>query len=426
MATLFSILPYGTNGNSFTGVANTALTDYNPTPLITWGQGIGTAISGFGWTKDTTPTGTVNWSTVTIAPNIRTDWTNFPADGALNFRGAWSNAAVTYNVRDVVTDNGMTWMCSAGYTTSASSPSPSNEWQAGGTQHWFLWCFEVWKSAGSVPIYIRFEYLAWGASGQSYLPWIRVKVGTSTDVNGTLGTGTGQQAMGAFGLGNGTSTQAASTSVIEGGLPCFFSGDSTNRFAMLMWLVNDSYASACFFCVERSLSSTGTYVTTPSGNQTPYWTAIWAGFAGANSTGQTIMQSVVNTTGTTWVKTGQESTVTTLSCALDHEVNPDNFSFWTGQGYGNQSTPSLPIFPLVGWVGNPMTAAASFRTFNSSGSSGGNADLPGNSGLFTQTIYGASHTYLATRNANVFGQFGPPNNNTGSSAYMNALAMRYD
>jgi len=190
---------------------------------------------------------------------------------------------------------------------------------------------------------------------------------------------------------------------------------------MLMWYPFDGFTGTCFFCVERSLSSTGTYYTTPSGNVTPYWSAIWSGWNNQNgNTGQVIMQSVVNIAGTTWIKTGQESTVTTLSFAGGHEVNPDNFSFWTGQGNGNQSTPAYPIWPLVGWVGNPMTAALTMRY------AGNTADLPGNAGLFTQTMYGVSHTYLASRAFNSFGQFGPPSSNTGTSNYQNCMAMRYD
>lgn len=429
MATNFQVLPYTTQGTS-TGAV---LTQLGPSGFISWGQGIGNGISAIGWVRDTTPSGQVNWANVTLTPSVRTDWQNFPGDGVLNFRGAWSNAGVTYNVNDIVTDGGMTWRCSSGYTTTSTAgtsttASPSNEWQTNGTQHWFLWCFEVWKSTTAPTIYIRFEYIAWQNNGQAYLPLIRVKVGTSTDVNGTLGTGAGNQAIGAFNLGSGTAAQNSygTVNVPEGGYPCFFSGDSTNRFAMLMWLKDDGFQGTCFFCIERSISNTGTYYTTPSGSVTPYWTAIFAGYNSTNNTGTIVMQSLVNTVGSTWLKTGQESTVTTLSCALDHENNPDNWSLWSGQGAGNQSVPALPVYPLVGWVGNPMTAVMTTRVFNSAGNSSGSSDLPANSGLFTQSMYGATRTYLASRNANCFGSFGPPNNNSSSSNFQNALAMRYD
>jgi hypothetical protein len=431
MATLYQILPYATAGSGF-GTNNASPWFYNPAPLIAWGQGIGTALSTFGWTKDATPTGTVNWNTVTLALNIRGDWQNYPADGTLNFRGAWSNAGVVYAVRDVVTDGGMTWICSAGYTststagTSTSSP-PSSEWQTG-VNHWFPFLFEVWASTGSPTIYLRFEYGAWGVSNQSFLPFIRVKVGTSTDVNGTLGTGTGQQAIGSFGLGNGgggggSGTSNTSNSVFNGGLPCFFSGDSGNRFAMLMWYPFDGFLGTCFFCVERSIGNTGSYCVTPSGFTTPYWTAIFAGWNSQNSnTGGVLMQSLINVTGTTWIKSGLEVNATTLSFGGDHNINPDNLGgFSTGQGSGNFSTPAYPVWPLVGWVGNPMTAVLSMRSNN-------NADLPSNGALFTQTMYGVSHTYLAARSSVIFGQFGPPNSTTGgaSQLYQNGMAMRYD
>lgn len=431
MAISYQILPYGTNGSG-SGTSNTSPWYYNPAPQIAWGQGIGTALSTFGWVKDATPTGTVNWSTVTLSPDVRSDWNNYPADATLNYRGAWSNAGVAYAVNDVVTDGGMTWRCSASYTSTSTagtstSASPSNEWQTGGTNHWFLFLFEVWKSASTPTIYIRFEYIAWQVSGQGYLPFIRIKVGTSTDVNGTLGTGTGNAAIGAFGLGAGNTFPTGSNiSVINGGVPCFFSGDSTNRFAMLMWYPQDGFLGTCFFCVERSINSTGSYYTTPSGLTTPYWTTIFCGYnVQNNSSGGVLMQSLVNVSGSLWTKTGLESTVTTLSFAGDHNVNPDNFAFSTGQGYGNQSTPAYPVWPLVGWTGNPMTTVMSMRTgnINVGGAAG---DLSTNGALFTQTIYGVSHTYLAARNSSIFGQFGPPNNNTSTSNYQNGLAMRYD
>jgi hypothetical protein len=428
MATLQLNLPYATAGNQ--GGSYTATDGNSIAPLITWGQGIGTALSTFGWVQDLTPTGTVNWNTVTLAPNIRSDGQNFPSTTVLNHRGAWAQG-VTYNTSDTVTDNGQTWVCSAGYTSTSTtgtstSASPFSEWRTGGTQHWFVYPFEVWRSASAPTIYIRFEYIFWTQLNQTYLPMLRVKVGTSTDANGTLGTGTGQQAMGPFNLGSGNVAQPATTSVFSGGVPCYFSGDSTNRFAMLMWdpgePLSGTFGGTCFFCIERSLGNTGTYCITPSGFTTPYWTAIWAGFnTQNNNTGQVVMQSLVNTTGSTWIKTGQESTATTLSFAGDHEVNPDNFGFFTGQGSGNQSTPVYPIWPLVGWVGNPMTAAMTMRYGNFT------ADLPGYSGLFTQTMYGVSHTYLSSRAYESFGQFGPPDNNIGGTSFFaNCLAMRYD
>lgn len=430
MATLFQNLPYGTIGNAVgayyapvTGGANVT----SPQPLIAWGQGIGTALSTFGWIKDATPTGTVNWTTVTLGSTVRTDWNLFPSTTTLNHRGAWAQG-VTYSVSDTVTDNGQTWVCNLGYTSTSTtgtstSASPYNEWRTGGTNHWFVYPFEVWKSASTPTIYIRFDYLGWTTNGQGYLPLIRIKVGTSTDVNGTLGTGVGQTAMGPFNCGSGGAGFAA-TNNFSGGYPCYFSGDSTNRFAMLMWYPFDGFEGSQFFCIERSISSTGNYYTTPSGFTTPYWTAIWAGYNQQNSgAGQVIMQSLVNTTGTTWVKTGQEITATTLSCALDHSVNPNAMGFTTGQGAGNQSVPALPVYPLVGWVGNPMTAVLAGR-FNAS--TPNTCDLPSNTGLFTQTIYGTSHTYLSLRASNIFSEFGSPNSTTGTTFFQGSLAMRYD
>src|ERR1700675_2100502 len=84
--------------------------------FTTFGQAIGTALSAFGWTKDATVNGTANWSTVTQTPfQVQQP---FPSLTTITFRGAYSNAAVTYNVNDTVTFNGMTWVNQTSYTSS--------------------------------------------------------------------------------------------------------------------------------------------------------------------------------------------------------------------------------------------------------------------------------------------------------------------
>lgn len=315
-----------------------------------WGQSVGTALTAFGWSKDSTIAGTVNWAGLNFTPYLNTS-ISIPA-AATNYlvRGAWANTGVTYAINDVVTSAGATWYCQAGYTPTTASASPENEFLSGGTQHWVLFPYEVWKSAGAVPIYLRFEYI--GISGtvnSTANPRIRITFGTSDVDNlilssvanasggNTVYTGTSgfSATTNAYvnatftitgftnGANNGTFTCVASTSTGSGAgtltlnnsagvaetknalatlfngnlgtpagqakggpadiipvvntfggfgsgkqLTCFFSGDSTNRFSMLMWPelpTVDSVNGSGFFCVERSLDNTGNYYTTPSG-----------------------------------------------------------------------------------------------------------------------------------------------------------------
>jgi|SRR5271157_184279 len=383
--------------------------NYSFTSFSKWAQTIGTALSNFGWVKDTSVNGTVNWSTLTYSPYH--DPTNsLPAQTTLNFRNAWSNATVTYAAGDVVTSAGATWWCRVGYTTSASSPTPENEIVAGGTQHWVLYVFEVWKSAITPTIYIKFEY--GGFSSFTYSPFIRITVGTSDDTNGNLGTGAGQQQSNAQTIPFTTATTIEQNPTY---LPCFFSGDSGNRFAMLMWASGEGLGlstSPSFFCVERSINSSGAYYTTQSGSVTPYFTAIWAGYSQNQA-----MQSFINTTGTTWIKTSTDSYITTLSADLSHGAAPESGSPASSTGANSSyyiQVPALPIYPLVGWVGNPMTAAMSFKVGDSNTSTG---DAPSYF-TFTATLYGATRTYFAARyNFTSFTCAGDTNN---------GLAMRYD
>ncbi len=394
MATLTQYLPYD---------------NFRVSNFTTWAQAIGTALSTFGWVKDTTVNGTVNWGTMVYSPNH--DPTNsFPAQGTTTSRGAWSNASVTYSANDYVTSAGATWICRSGYTTTTSSPTPENEITAGSTQHWVLWPFEIWKSSTTPTIYLKFEY--GGQVNATQVPYIRITVGTSDNTSANLGVGAGNVQSAA---NSTTPTGVAATNSRDGMyLNCYFSGDSTNRFAMLMWYGTDSFTSlgTGFFCVERSLTNTGSYYTTPSGAVTPYWTAIWSGYSNTNA-----MQSFVNTTGSTWILTTSDSAITTVSSSLDHAVAPEVASFTSGEGGGNASLPAFPIWPLVGWVGNPMTAAMSFKA-----GSGAQGDAP-NASTFTVPVYGTTRTFICSRNNASFLNFGTtPASGTGNSG----LAMRFD
>jgi hypothetical protein len=361
--------------------------------FTTFGQAPGIALLAFGWTKDTTVNGTVNWSNVTQTPFQNQN--GFPSLTTITYRGAYSNAAVTYNINDTVTFNGMTWVNISSYTSSASTPTPGNEYgnPGGTTVRWVLYCFEIWKSATTPTMYIKFEFT--GNTSNYSQPQMRITVATSDDTNGTMGVGAGNQVTTAILV----PTSNISTGTAGQDDTCFFSGDSGGRFALLYWPEFTSDAS--FFGVERSLSSTGTYYTSPSGAVTPYWMTVSLVFSGSILT-----QYLINTTGSTWIKPATDTKITTLCYSGVHNDQFESIGSNTGQGGSNFSAPALPIYPLVGWVGNPLTIALSGKTL----------DFP-SAGQFTVQMYGSTRTYLSTRNAS-FINFGEGGNNV--------LAMRYD
>ena len=394
-------------------ISNVAFDNTTLANFKSWGQAPGTALLAFGWSIDSTVNGVVNWSTLTYTPT-QSNQTDFfggftlPAFATTNSRGAWSNASVTYAINDYVTYNGATWICRSGYTTSGNSSTPTPDQD---NTHWVLWVFEVWISATTPTIYLRLEYT--GQTSNTNVPRMRIAVATNDNTSANMGVGAGQQVI--VNDINGTTSGYTARPNIE--FLCYFSGDSGNRFGMMMWAQADDIGTTGvnatgFFCVERSLSSSGAYYTTPSGAVTPYWTAVWSGYSVVN-----FQQSIVNTTGTTWILTNSEIHPTTASVFLLHNTNPDNAlslsqiaTAFENQGYPGAN--AFPIWPLVGWVGNPMTAVMTFKAAFVT-------DAPYNAS-FTTLLYGSTRTYISSYNASSFANFG-----TGSSIN-NGLAMRFD
>jgi hypothetical protein len=462
-----------------TNVQQLPFSNYTLTDFKAWGQGPGTALAAFGWTKDANVLGAVNWSTIVNKPGDVPGV--LPAQGQTVFRGAYSTAAVSYNSNDIVTYNGASWICISAFTSSVSIAYPGNDY-GGGTQHWQLYPYEVWQSAVSPTIYLKFEYHTNGSVQQ--LPAMRVTVGTSdSDVftltqvatssggvavyTGTITGGSGNNFSGqtfvvagftnsnnngtftcsasstttltlsnaaaaaethaatatsySGNLGNGTGNQATNAnylmstnpgaSYIANGLnyPCYFSGDSGNRFAMLMWepfpSLEQTPLASSFFCIERSLSNVGAYYTTPSGAVTPYWVIGWAGYSGSDNYP---MQAFVNTTGSTWVKTTEDNQWWMVAAHQSHTVQIESGGS-TATGWatsiGSQSMPIFPLIPLVGWAGNPSTVAASVKQ----------ADGPW--GTLTVQMYGSTRTFFVSHNS-VYSGIGGSTNNW--------LCMRFD
>lgn len=224
--------------------------------------------------------------------------------------------------------------------------------------------YEIWKAADTLastcPIFIRMDY-GQGATANNVL--LKVQFGTGSNGSGTLtGNTTAQTNL----VLNGTSAPAV--------VDCYASGDSGGRIAFLMWRPNTTFAT--FFAVERSLDSTGAYTGS-------YYTAITLSNGSATYTHIWPVGS-----GTTFVVASVRASFPAVCTGS-----------LSGAAIGSLA-PVVPLCPIVGKVDNPMTVLAGML---------GN-DNAGEGVSFTCTLYGATRTYMFTKAAVSFMNFGPNTN----------------
>ena len=402
-------------------VVRAAYNSSNDTDWKSWAQAISNALNNFGWVLDTAVNGTVNWST-TSGPSAQSQSQTLLANnnGSWSSQGAWSNAHGSYTANahyvtyaDANTGKTSTWACVSTYTPSATSPPPPYD-----ATHWTLFPFEVWKgvsTSNSTTMYLKIEYI--NGTNSAYSPHFRVILGTNDDTNGNVGTGANQQNFTQLfpnQIGNSGGTYFGSV------FNCFFSGDAGNRFAAMMWpeysytVVSGTTsipAATPFFFIERGMSSTGTYQSSPT-----YW------MYGSITYNQVVLcGTTLQTSPGVFVKLSD----TTIWCACTASVNSASGSY-TNQ-WGQPSTQSaqqpeelmmFPIYPIVGWVGNPLTVAQSLKINPNSSAGVEYGDAPALATV-TQQMYGSTRTYLCVKSAalNLFGDSGSQNN---------GVAMRFD
>jgi hypothetical protein len=211
--------------------------------------------------------------------------------------------------------------------------------------------YEVWKAsdalASTMPIYVKIGY---GASSTS--PRIQITVGTSSNGSGTI-TG---QAM------TGTPWTITGTSFSNGGAttyPCYFSG-STGEFRMWMWgNPTGSPGYGTLFVIERGKDGSGA-------NTADYVTALYAcQFSSSTAGQQTITASGVGN--------------------LENGVLGLALTSGSGTGLAFGTVTALPVFPVLGKVGNPMLGLMTAVV----------ADAAINSTVTVTSMYGSTHTYIA-------------------------------
>ena len=231
--------------------------------------------------------------------------------------------------------------------------------------HWVPLQFEIWKSNGAIsstlPIYIRLTYACQGA-GAGYLRML-MAIGTGIDSNGNI---TNPITLGGTPTNVATFDPGASSTSILGEMD--MAGDADNvRFAF--WRGPTSTANIAFMnivVVDRSKLSTGAdtdafvYVGTilpASGTQAPRSSILLNPALG----GGPVAYSPTNWAGV--VSSGGA----TSSLAM----------------FG--STPVFPIFPVIGYLANPLLGAVGVHHDDAAGADGS---------MLPVYMYGATHNFM--------------------------------
>jgi hypothetical protein len=274
------------------------------------------------------------------------------------------NATVTithsHNTNSLSSSQGSVVTCVlAGTTATQASPTPVgtfNTAPVSDTFHWTPYNYEIWKSSGSesstTPIYIKLVYTSNSSANQ--IPNIIVNVGGA---NASTANITGN-ATGEFYFGPTSATGQFDY------FECDFSGD-TDNFAMCLWRNGTSVALAMpsILFIDRARDSSGNALTTyfnvgvsSTSSASQFWTVFSSGVG-----------SIVKITSG-WPTIG-----------------PGSNSSLSNQGL----TPTLPIFPLPGYVANPCLECIVMVT----------GDFTDGE-LINTVVYGTSHTYLMTKGNN--------------------------
>jgi hypothetical protein len=329
------------------------------------GTGIASALYNLGFTK-LSDTYSAPWSTSgaavpTNAGNLfgatfATTTSNARnALAAAAFQGAWVTATGNYTVGQVVTNAGLVFICTTAIASSSTAP-------ASDTAHWSQYFMEIWSmvASGLTTVYIKLEY---GGGATAANPQLSIQFGTAYVANSGVISGNVSTVEQCFG-GAGVATSSE----------CDWAGDGQNWFGMFMHRGNVTHSA--FVCFERGISgqtsgapvysTTNQYITYIVGNKIPVWHQC----------------SLFLGTGI--------GTVNSIRLAYAAVVN----LFVAGTQVVNNITPALPIFPLVGWTGNPMSVVQAYSVTDSA-----------EGVTISSSVYGSTVSYLQSINTFV-GQLG--------------------
>lgn len=311
----------------------------------------------------------------------------------------FQNSAFGQSTCDVVTYNGDLYIATSssyfqvvpGYGTFIVNTSPL---VTNGGKVWARFAYDIWKSNDALtstnPIFFKVIYgNDTGARPTPLFYW-----GCATDGVGNITTNYnwgGNQIVNPFDTNASATVGTTDTALWESN----FSG-TAGRFHAILWRGFPQVGGGpqIIINIERSHDN--------SGNDTDaYWTVIFSGEA-ANSTSQTyqVQQSIFKP------GTGGAGPLFSSPGGVGANVNSTVLGCVNTSGFGlsvNNSIPAIPIFPLVGYVGNPMIGAICMKSQDTA-----------DGALVTASFYGTSHTYLmCTRGGAI--AFGP-----GTSINVNA------
>jgi hypothetical protein len=331
------------------------------------GTGIAAILNQLGFTK-LSDTYTANWDNGTTVgagalPNLTAGaggnlfGTTFPTTTAnaraglagSHFKGAY-NGGTAYSIGDVVTDNAggaaIVYIATAAGTGNATT----------NTSFWSPYWMEIWKFTGGglTDVFIKLEYGCGSSSATN--PQLSIQLGTAYVANSGVinGSGNFSQAEQVF---VGTATMASGDIYVY--------GDGINALGFIFGRQN---VNCAYFFTERSIS--GQVASAPV-----YTSSYMTIISCPGAVGQWHQSSLFLSGGT--VQTQRFLSVMTVA------LNASAISYAT-----NNITPSFPVFPTPGWVGNPMTILIGLS----------NSDTVENSSIST-TVYGATHTYITTKTA---------------------------
>jgi len=266
--------------------------------------------------------------------------------------------------------------------------------------------YEIWRCANSTnqtncPIFFRIDFGA--QNNVASTPRIKIQIGSGSDgagaLTGNLITAVDMTWTGSTNKGSGQDTT----------YPCFFSGDGSNYLGILMWVQNITGLLPQFFGFERSLDATGAYTA-------KYNTTVIGWASAGEGSGATWWQQSIFANGAAGASVGPKmGCAYTVQTATLSTVIP---LIW------NNKTPTLPVFPNIGYAGNPLLMCVAYY-----GNDIGDAvtTLVPYGALFNVTQYGTLRTYMAIKVlANSWLGFFGSKQNAGPNQRNPCFALRWD
>ena len=248
------------------------------------------------------------------------------------------------------------------------------------TTKWKRVLNDVWMSNDTLSSTNRmFFKIQWGANqSASQVLQTQFYWGTNTDgstnISQNYGWGTSLVQAGFFPI-NTNASLITGAAVWESD----FSGDS-GRFTMILWrgFSAASTSPAIVLNIERSHDSNGN-------NTDAYWTVVFTGGPSSNA-----QQSILKpgTGGAGVLEFGSGLAIKTIPM-----INGQSF---------NNSIAAMPVFPLVGFLANPMINVVAMKGSDAA-----------EGGFINVSFYGTTHPYLMSKSGNT---------NTGGTANFGIVA----